>query len=66
VFDLIKACLICELGKAWLVSHVLRSVQDSLFDFLAALEPVLVLSVFDLHPAARPNHNPSSFPSQNR
>jgi hypothetical protein len=48
-------------------SHDLaRSVQDSLFDFVAALEPVLALSVFDLHPAARPNHNPSSFPGQNR
>jgi hypothetical protein len=48
-------------------SHDLaRSVQGSLFDFVAALEPVLALSVFDLHPAARSNHNPRSFPSQNR
>jgi hypothetical protein len=48
-------------------SHGLaRSVQGSLFDFIAALEPVLTLFVFDLDTAAWPNHNPSSFPSQNR
>jgi hypothetical protein len=52
--------LICELCKAWLVSQaqashdLARSVQGSLFDFVAALEPVLALSVFDLHLAARP------------
>jgi hypothetical protein len=47
--------LICELCKAWLVSQaqashdLARSVQGSLFDFVAALEPVLALFVFDLH-----------------
>jgi hypothetical protein len=67
-----RACLICELCKAWLVSQaqashdLARSVQGSLFDFVAALEPVLALSVFDLHLAARPNHNPRYFPIQNR
>jgi hypothetical protein len=58
--------LICELDKAWLVSqaqasHGLGSVQGNLFDFVAAPESVLALSVFDLHPVARPNHNPNSF-----
>jgi hypothetical protein len=59
--------LICELCKTWLVSQarashgLARSVQGSLFDFIAALEPVITFFVFDLDPAAWPNHNPNSF-----